>query len=172
MVCVMSLLTIDIRPATVEDCASIAHVHATAWQHAYAGILPHASLLSMISRRNADWWSRAVKRGTCIMAAEMAGEVVGYITYGLNRARSLPQDGEIYELYLLPEYQGVGLGKRMFDSARRELHRHGCQGLVIWTLEENVNANAFYANMGGEDVAEGHEIFSGKSIKKIAYIWR
>ncbi|MEN0000491.1 MAG: GNAT family N-acetyltransferase [Pseudomonadota bacterium] len=168
----MTLLTIDIRPATVEDGDAIAAVHAAAWRHAYAGILPHTSLLAMINRRDAHWWGRAVKRGTCIMVVEMAGLIVGYITYGLNRARSLPQDGEIYEIYLLPEYQGIGLGKRMFDTARRELHRHGCQGLVIWTLEENNNANEFYANLGGEDVAEGHEIFAGKSIKKIAYVWR
>lgn len=168
----MTLLTIDIRPATTDDGNAIADVHAQAWQQTYAGIIPHASLLSMINRRDGQWWVRAIRRGTCVMVVEMAETVVGYVTYGLNRARSLPQDGEIYELYLRPQYQGIGLGKRMFDAARKDLHRHGCQGLVVWTLDENINANTFYANLGGKDVAEGHEVFSGKSIKKIAYTWR
>ncbi|MEL6436469.1 MAG: GNAT family N-acetyltransferase [Pseudomonadota bacterium] len=167
----MSLLTIDIRPAAVGDGEGIAQVHAEAWQHAYAGILPFTSLRAMINRRDAQWWVRAVRRGTSILLLEMGDKIVGYVTYGLNRARALPQDGEIYELYLLPEYQGLGLGKRLFSTARDDLHRLGCSGLVVWTLDENINANSFYAQMGGKDIAEGHEMFAGKAIKKIAYVW-
>ena len=33
-------------------------------------------------------------------------KVAGYANYGRNRARSLHFEGEIYELYLRPEFQG------------------------------------------------------------------
>ncbi len=56
---------------------------------------------------------------------EVGGTVAGYATYGPNRARNLVQRGEVYEIYLRPEYQGVGLGTRLFLAARRELVRHG-----------------------------------------------
>ena len=36
-------------------------------------------------------------------------KVAGYANYGRNRARSLHFEGEIYELYLRPEFQGLGL---------------------------------------------------------------
>ena len=84
---------------------------------------------------------------------------------------SLSQQGEIYELYLRPEYQGIGLGTRLFSEARARLKSHGLNGLVVWALEENNNALAFYAGAGGRDIAEGVEVFDQKAIRKVAFVW-
>jgi hypothetical protein len=59
----------------------------------------------------------------------------------------------------------------LFAEARRRLAEHGLKGLVVWALEENDNALAFYAGAGGRDVAEGVEIFEQKALKKVAFIW-
>lgn len=167
----MNALTIDIRQADPLDADGIACVHAVAWHNAYAGIIPHRALRDMIARRNAGWWARAIRRGTSVLVVDMGGQIVGYATYGLNRARSLPQDGEIYEIYLRPEYQGVGLGGRLFKAAQRQLARHGCDGFVVWALEENAQANGFYSHYGGKDIAEGQEVFDGKVVRKTAFVW-
>lgn len=37
----------------------------------------------------------------------------------------MPYSGEIFEIYLLPEYQGLGFGRRLFNAARQELAAHG-----------------------------------------------
>jgi ribosomal protein S18 acetylase RimI-like enzyme len=168
---VMSLLTIDIRPAETEDADAVAAVHDAAWRHAYAGIIPYKALAAMINRRSGRWWERAIRRGTSIQLAEMNGRVCGYVTYGLNRAQALSQEGEIYELYLLPEYQGVGLGKRLFRAASRALDGHGCKGLVVWALEDNLNALRFYAGLGGSVVAQGSERFDTSVLRKQAFVW-
>ena len=167
----MNALTIDIRPATPGDAPAVSVVHEAAWGQTYAGIIPHRSLRAMISRRDSGWWERAIRRGTSVLLVDFAGTVAGYVTFGLNRARALPQDGEVYELYLLPEYQGIGLGSRLFDAARRELSAHGCRGLVVWALEENTPAVDFYIAKGGRDVAEGSETFDGKPLAKVAFVW-
>lgn len=167
----MTALTIDIRPATPDDAGAISAVHEAAWDQTYAGIIPHRSLRTMIMRRDAGWWERAIRRGTSVLVMDFAGSIAGYVTYGLNRARALPQDGEIYELYLLPEYQGIGLGSRLFEAARRELTVLGCRGLVVWALEDNGTALDFYAAKGGRDVAEGSETFDGKRLAKVAFVW-
>jgi ribosomal protein S18 acetylase RimI-like enzyme len=167
----MSTLTIDIRKAVPDDAHAVAEIHYEAWMGAYAGIIPHKALTRMVTRRGADWWSRAIRRAAGVMVAEIGGEVVGYATIGRNRARQLPQEGEIYELYLKPEYQGVGLGSRLFRAARRKLAGHGLRGLVVWALEENENAIAFYSHAGGRDAAEGVEVFDNKALKKIAFVW-
>lgn len=125
----------------------------------------------MIERRSGKWWDKAIRRGTSIHVIEMAGMICGYVTFGLNRARALPQEGEIYELYLLPEYQGVGLGKRLFAAARQTLEAHGCSGLVIWALEDNGQASGFYEALGGKDAAQGFESFDGQTLRKLAYVW-
>ena len=106
-----------------------------------------------------------------ILGREVAGVVAGYATLGLSRARGLPQDGEIYELYLRPEYQGIGLGSLLFTEARRLLTSLGCNGIVVWCLEDSDVANRFFRSHGGRDIAEGMEDFDGKSLRKVGFVW-
>lgn len=167
----MKTLTIDIRQARRRDAPAIAEVHYQAWQGAYAGIIPHRTLNRMIARRGARWWANAIRRVSTVLVAEIGGEVVGYATLGRNRARNLPQQGEIYELYIRPEYQGIGLGSKLFAAARKKLADHGLKGLVVWALEDNVGALNFYEGAGGMDTAEGVELFEQKALRKIAFTW-
>lgn len=168
----MKTLTIDIRKAEPGDAAAIASIHHAAWQGAYAGIIPHRALTAMINRRGESWWAGAIRRAASVLVVEVGGKVAGYTTIGRNRSRDLKQQGEIYELYVKPEYQGIGLGTRLFQAARERLDAHGLKGLVVWALEENENATAFYHGLGGRDVAEGVEIFDQKALRKIAFVWK
>ena len=112
-----------------------------------------------------------LRRAATVLVVEIGGKIAGYATIGKNRAREPKQQGEIYELYLRPEYQGIGLGSRLFKAARGRLADHGLKGMVVWALEDNQNALAFYAGAGGRDVAEGVEIFEQKALKKVAFVW-
>jgi Acetyltransferases len=167
----MTTLSIDIRKAEPEDAAAIAEVHLESWMGAYAGIIPYRALARMIARRGGDWWARAIRRSATVLVVEIGGKIAGYATLGRNRSRELPQQGEIYELYLRPEYQGIGLGTRLFKAARRMLSEHGLSGLVVWALEENGGAVSFYTRAGGRDVAEGVEVFDHKAVKKVAFVF-
>jgi ribosomal protein S18 acetylase RimI-like enzyme len=167
----MKTLTIDIRRAEPQDALAIADVHHDTWVGTYAGLIPHRALNKMISRRGRAWWADAVKRAASVLVIEIGGKVVGYATLGRNRARELPQQGEIYELYVRPEYQGIGLGTRLFTAAREKLEDHGLSGLVVWALEDNTNAVNFYSSAGGRDVAEGVEVFDAKALRKVAFVW-
>lgn len=167
----MNTLTIDIRKADPRDADAIAEVHHEAWRGAYAGIIPHRALTAMINRRGGEWWANAIRRAATVLVIEIGGKIAGYATLGRNRARELKQQGEIYELYLRPECQGIGLGSRLFSAARQRLADHGLKGMVVWALEENENALAFYAGAGGRDIAEGVEVFDQKALKKVAFVW-
>ncbi len=167
----MSILSLDTRRATASDAFGISAVHEASWRHAYTGLIPHRALDTMIRRRDPKWWARAIRNSTRILVLETRGQVVGYATIGPNRVSALPQEGEVYELYLLPEYQGVGLGKKLFLAAREELQRLGMKGSVAWVLEDNFPAMEFYRNAGGSDIAEGTETFNGKTLNKVAYAW-
>ena len=167
----MNTLSIDIRKAEPRDAGAIADVHQQAWQGAYCGIIPHRALTSMVNRRGPDWWANAIRRAATVLVVEIGGHIVGYTTVGRNRARELKQQGEIYELYLRPEYQGIGLGSRLFAAARARLADSGLKGLVVWALEENQSALAFYTGAGGRDIAEGVEVFEQKALKKVAFVW-
>lgn len=167
----MTTLVVDVRRAEPDDAVAISETHRAAWQHAYSGVIPYRTLLSMIERRSHEWWQRAIRGSTSILVLEVGGTIAGYATLGLNRARSLPQEGEIYELYLRPEYQGIGLGTQLFGEARRLLDSLGCKGLVVWSLADNERAIDFYQGLGGADIAEGAENFDKQRLKKIAFVW-
>jgi GNAT superfamily N-acetyltransferase len=167
----MKTLASDIRFAEITDAAVLADIHAAAWHGAYTGIIPFRSLGAMIRRRGEAWWRSALAGQAAILVIEFEGRPVGYATLGRNRTAALQAAGEIYEIYLLPEYQGLGFGRRLFSAARRLLADRGLKGLVVWALAENDHAGAFYAAMGGVDIAEGSETFEAKTIRKVAFRW-
>lgn len=167
----MKTLSIDIRKAKSADAGAIADVHSQSWNSAYCGIVPHDSLRTMIAHRGETWWRSALSRSASILVVEFGDEIVGYATYGRNRVSELSQKGEVYELYLKPEYQGLGIGSRLFAAARERLSAAGLPGTVVWALEDNTIAQNFYAGHGGHDVAEGVERFGQTVLKKIAFVW-
>jgi ribosomal protein S18 acetylase RimI-like enzyme len=168
----MSALLQDIRRARPDDAAKIAEVHEASWRQAYSGMLPHRALDRMVRRRGGQWWEQAIRRSTIILVAEVADQIAGYATLGINRVKSLEPDGEIYEIYLRPEYQGIGLGSGLFLDARRELQRRRLKGTAVWVLADNEPAIQFYENAGGEKIAEGYEVFDSERVLKIAYGWK
>ena len=70
----MTTLAIDIRKADPGDAEAIAEVHRTAWQGAYAGIIPHRALTAMINRRGSQWWANAIRRAATVLVVEIGGK--------------------------------------------------------------------------------------------------
>lgn len=167
----MKTNVIGVRRAEAKDAEAITAVHDAAWRFAYDGVIPAKELARIIARRGPRWWDRAIRRGTAILVLEVGGAICGYATVGPNRARNLPQKGEVYEIYMKPEYQGIGLGTRLFLAARRELARFGFDTTVVWALADNDNACRFYRNAGGRKVARANERFGEVSLTKVAFAW-
>jgi ribosomal protein S18 acetylase RimI-like enzyme len=167
----MSTVLIEIRRAKASDAGAVAEAHDEAWRAAYQGVIPGLELERLINRRGPEWWDSAIRKGSRIVILAFGDKVTGYANYGRNRARSLFYDGEIYELYLRPEYQGLGFGRRLFTSARRDLLQNGLKSLVVWALSDNDPACDFYRALGGKAVARSSERFGDKSLDKVAFAW-
>ncbi len=181
----MSLDQISIRPAELEDATAVASVHDQAWRGAYRGIIPGVALERMVERRGPKWWRRLISHQRGVLVLEVGGKVAGYATLGINRSQTLRVRGEIYELYVAPAYQGLGFGARLFRAARDRLRNAHLGHFVVWVLEDNAPAVAFYRAMGGEPVAHGVERFAGAGkgrqqdadhhkgqCRKLAFVWR
>jgi ribosomal protein S18 acetylase RimI-like enzyme len=167
----MNTDAIEIRLARPDDAAPIAEVHDAAWRNAYRGVIPGKDLERMVQRRGERWWRNAIDRKTRIVVLSFGGAVVGYATYGRNRATSLPFKGEIFELYLRPEHQGLGFGRRLFSAVRRDLAGHDVKSIVVWALADNEGACGFYRRLGGREVDTTVERFGSASLQKIAFGW-
>src|SRR6202171_2750442 len=167
----MHTTLIEIRRAKSSDAAPLATTHDLAWRTAYQGIIPGPELDKLINRRGAEWWGGVIRKGSRISILAFGDTIAGYVNYGRNRARSLSYDGEIYELYLRPEFQGLGFGRRLFTAARRDLAQSALKSLIVWALSDNDTATEFYRALGGRMVARSSEKFGPKSLDKVAFAW-
>jgi ribosomal protein S18 acetylase RimI-like enzyme len=168
----MNTSLIEIRRAEAPDALALASIHNDAWRNAYQGIIPGPELDKLINRRAGKWWDGAIRQGSRISILTFGDTVAGYANYGRNRARSLIYDGEIYELYLRPEFQGLGFGRRLFTAARRDLAQGEIRSLVVWALSDNESAVEFYRALGGRPVARSCEKFGEKTLDLVAYAWQ
>ena len=167
----MSTILIEVRRAKPSDATAIAATHDEAWRGAYRGVIPGPELDKLINRRGPQWWDSAIRKGSRIAVLAFGDCVAGYANYGRNRARSLAYEGEIYELYLRPQYQGLGFGRRLFSAARRDLAQSGIKSLVVWALSDNEPALDFYRSLGGRMVAKSSEQFGRRILDKVAFSW-
>jgi ribosomal protein S18 acetylase RimI-like enzyme len=160
---------IAIRAARAADAEGISRVHDEAWREAYRGIIPGAALERMVQRRGPAWWARAIRGGTRLLVIECQDSVSGYASVGRSRVPALGYRGEIFELYLAPEYQGAGFGRRLFESARKDLNAFGCREFVVWALADNHRAIEFYLRLGGKIVRRAVETFDNETRTRVAF---
>jgi ribosomal protein S18 acetylase RimI-like enzyme len=161
---------IKIRKGRASDAESIAETFRGSWQQAYRGIIPHLHLENMIRRRGPEWWANVIRSGDGLLVLEVSGAVAGYATLGLARTRG-PYQGEIYELYVAPTYQGLGFGEHLFEACRDGLDRRRLKGLIVWALIANTMATDFYWRRGGRPVAQTFERIGGAKLEKVAFAW-
>ena len=171
---------IRIRRATRSDATAIGRVHVETWQSAYAGLLPDAMLAHMSGVRHSAMWARALSdaaeaRGIFVADDEAMG-VVGFGSCG--PVRDPPEEldakarrvGEVYLLYVEPDFQNQGLGRRLLDALFRQLHADGFDTAVLWMLAENPT-RFFYEGLGGELVGQRTDTFAGVDVDEVAYAW-
>src|SRR5215831_7724594 len=162
---------VRVRSGKPADAVALARIFKEAWLLAYRGIIPHLHLESMVRQRSPEWWRDALKSGDSALVLEMAGTVAGYATIGNSRQRG-PFQGEIYELYLDPLYQGLGLGEHLFEGCRYALDMRKLSGLIVWALLDNRAACDFYWRRGGRPIASAFTKIGGERLEKVAFAWR
>jgi len=159
----------SIRHARPSDAEAITRVHDASWRDAYRGVIPGAELERMVARRGPRWWQSAIARGTGLLVLDFDNKLVGYSTYGRNRVPSMPYSGEIFEIYLMPECQGLGFGRRLFNAARHELAEHGYLSTIVWALADNEKALGFYRRLGGLPIRRAEERFGDDMLARVAF---
>ena len=79
--------------------------------------------------------------------------------------------GEVYTLYVEPDFQNLGLGRKLLGALFRQLKADRCDTAVLWMLAEN-STRFFYEGLGGERLGERTDTLSGVDVEEIAYAWR
>lgn len=163
-----------IREARPVDAPTIARVHVESWRSAYAGLLPDTVLVGMCQRTQTTRWARILgqrKNRELVLVAELPNHgVVGFGSCGRGREKRLPHAGEIFTLYVQPEFQDGGIGRRLLYRLFDALVARGMTSAVTWVLAENPS-RFFYETMRGRRVAERDETMWNTVLHEVAYGW-
>jgi GNAT superfamily N-acetyltransferase len=118
-----------LRPALAEDAPAIAIVHRTAMRTSL-GFLPELHT----AEEDLRFFSECFLPANEVRVADADGQVAGYIGFDADW---------IHHLYLLPEFQGQGIGPRLLALAMADGRPR-----QLWTFQQNARARKFYEARG------------------------
>lgn len=161
-----------IRVARLSDAAAIAKVYVESWRNAYAGLVPDEVLTGMSQSRQRRHWTAQIAGGDTVMVADHPDHgIVGMGSCGVCRDWRFAGSGEIYTLYVAPDWQDEGHGRDLLTAMLRAMRSAGFDGAVLWVLAGNPS-RFFYEAMGGRQVAARNERIWGTVLPELAYEWR
>lgn len=160
-----------IRPGKPGDSLALSEVYADACRLAFQGLIPHAPLSLMIEKRTPAWWERLLGHGMSLSVLDIDGDVHGYVTFGSSRYGDAGYPGEIYEIYVRPSHQGLGLGTELFTAARAKLDSTGLEGHMAWALADCAQSCGFFISRGGQEFARAKLLYPQRTLTRIAFGW-
>ena len=172
------IASVAIRPAVAADAAAIGRIYVETWRTTYAGMLPDRVLVGMSEERQRMRWAQWFQRPGAefaLVAHDRGAGSIGFVSCGPARARPLAPAGvkgagEVFTLYVLPDFQGRGVGRRLLGGAFQGLADRRFGSAVVWVLAANP-ARFFYEALGGRRFAEQEERLWGTKLPEYAYLW-
>jgi len=166
--------SLRLRQASEADVQALAEIRVATWHAAYRGILPDHELarVDVASSRRAFERHRS-RPGHALWMAEdrRLGTPLGYTLVGPQLDPRLREfRGEVFELYVAPEYHGEGIGRQLLAAGLWQLVDRGQNPSLVWVLSQN-RAQHFYAACGGELIARDTVEFGGYRGYRCAYGW-
>ena len=166
----------SVRPADEDDIPVLADVQLRTALSAYADIFPPEAPAPTIEEY-LDNWSHRLARQDDGVGVFVAVEKADPTILGLVMADPEPEiDGEgvahgnLRGLYVDPDHWGVGIGRRLHDTAREFLRvsRPFLHTISLWVMEQNTNARARYEDWGWQQTLDRQEIYPG--IEELRYV--
>jgi len=169
----MEKLAITVRAARADDALAIARVYVDSWHDTYPAILPAELLRAMNPKGQAQRWRAAILapgRERILVAECPRDGILGMTSFGAAQDKAVGFDGEIYTLYVAPDFFGKGIGKSLFTAAFGALHGLRFSSCIIWAHARNP-ARFFYEAMGGRLVAERSRPMMRTQVPEVAFGW-
>jgi len=152
-----------IRPMTKDDIAQCAQLHKISRRESEKGIILDIDLDRKSSDDFvADWTEWSNYEETQIRVAQGDdGIITGFVIYGRVKTRPafdkgvVPKfGGEIYALYIHPDYFRQGVGTALFKTACQGLVDQKINSMILWALKKNKRACGFYESYKGDRVGK------------------
>jgi GNAT superfamily N-acetyltransferase len=130
---------VRIREGEPADLDALFAVQKAASVAAYAHVYPPDVHAYPDDEVKSEIAKRLAGEDTTYFVAESEGGIVGFA--GVS-------PGWVEQLYVLPEFQGRGIGSALLETAVAQRREAGDKELRLWTLEDNVAGRRFYEARG------------------------
>ncbi|HAU5068687.1 TPA: GNAT family N-acetyltransferase [Citrobacter amalonaticus] len=126
-------MSISIRPAQVTDVETIFDVRTSVTEN-------HLSREELRLRGiTEDVVADMIQKSCCTWVATENGKIIGF-------SMILPDEGCLFAVFVHPEHEGKGTGRRLVKIAEQELFKHHT---VVWLeTDKNSRAAKFYVQLG------------------------
>jgi GNAT superfamily N-acetyltransferase len=113
------------------DALAIHDIHTTCLRHNLTSHYGPEQLAAWLMGRTPAGYLRGRENGEVYLVAELDGVVVGYANW---------QDQELLSLFVLPDFQGMGIGTLLFKACEANSH--------IRLVKATLSAVGFYKRFG------------------------
>jgi len=132
-----------LRDATRSDVPALARLHVLTWNVTHAPLLVRGPSVAIRERQ----WQAAIARPVpgwfCLVLARPDGALVGFAE---ARASDHPEyGGELRKVYLLSEYQRLGLGRRLLGAVAERFLQAGITSMWLNGDPRNPSSRAWKA---------------------------
>lgn len=110
----------------------------------------------------------------CFVIEDNDDQLVGFAKGKLYNHSDLPDfSGELNKIYLLREYQGLGLGRRLVGHVARRFLDQGISTMVLFAEPDNPSCG-FYEALGAErlldDAGRFHGGYGWRDLRRLASV--
>ena len=147
------------RDATEDDIPELGKLHAITWAQTYNTENPNIQL------RQYQWKKAFTEEndGTwfCILVVNKGNELVGFAKGKINKDKnSRIMQGDLNKIYLLSDYQRMGLGTKLFALVVKRFLSLGVTNMTLFGIPQNPSCY-FHEAMGGERLYNKKGEFDG-----------
>jgi GNAT superfamily N-acetyltransferase len=172
------MTTVMVRDGKIDDISQIAQIHVQTWQDAYKDILPQNFLNGLSVEKRANQWKESIKNNQStgqngLFVVSDGNKIYGFAACGAARNNEFAGYGELFAIYVAPEFQKHGYGYKLFEKVRGFLKAKGFNNAYVWSLEENIPAHNAYEKWGATRVAGQTKPvdLEDKQFLEIAHSW-
>jgi ribosomal protein S18 acetylase RimI-like enzyme len=144
---------IHIRQWATSDIPCIREITWTTWLDTYGSFIPEEDMRGYYEEQyDAAALEDLMRRpGVEGCVAEVTGEAAGYL-----KTHDESSEGRFYvsSVYVLPRFQGVGVGSRLMGAAEERARVLGRPALWLGVMVQNLRALAWYRKQGFTFVEE------------------
>ncbi|MBP3344920.1 MAG: GNAT family N-acetyltransferase [Clostridia bacterium] len=144
-------MEIIIEKAKKEQSFDILTVNKAAWYQAYKGIIDDQEMDEHFQERFSEDGIKRFEnyvekcKNFYVAIDRETAKIVGYIDFGMCKwDENYKEFGEVYAVYVFPELQRLGIGKKLLDFALNYFKEKEVSKVLLTTFQKNFIGLSFY----------------------------